>query len=283
MAVFPVKLYKISRVVFVIIIIIQGFVLSKYVVDHENCKHEYLGLAAMFIVVSLLAWVVAVCTDKLKNSLGIVWLSYMVALVIMIGWIFGEIVIDNKKLTEEILTSNSCNNSAENATNSDHSDSFFDSKFLKITLCFTPGEMLLLLTSVTDESGTLELLYLTTVMDLFDGVEMLEVLQEDVCNKIPEELKYAILVAASLFFLLSSFEVHKVKFKDNGESKERKKTAKSNILFQIILNLLFLIIRLVLWFGYDFDSAVFIAKNVIGFVIALVPVLESQTCGIISY
>ncbi len=274
----PLKLFKISRVFFVIIIIIQGFLLSKYLVDHEGSE-GYFGLAAVFIFLSLVVWVVSLCTGKLKNRLGIVWFFYMVALVMMIGWIFGDILIGHNKLREEMVTSNLCNVSAKNATKS-NSDTFFDSKFLKITLCFTPGEMLLLLTSVADQSGTFELIYLTTVMDLFDGIEMLEVLHEDVHNKIPQELEFAVLVAALLFFLLSSFEVYQVKFDEDDEPKPRKKTTVANTVFQIILNLLFLILRLVLWFGYNFDSAIFIAKNVIGLGIALVPVLE--ICGIIT-
>jgi hypothetical protein len=56
---------------------------------------------------------------------------------------------------------------------------------------------------------------------------------------------------------------------DDDEAKERKKTAVVNICFQIILNLAFLAIRLVLWFYYDFDSAIFLAKNFISLVIAI--------------
>ena len=271
---FPLKLYEISRVFFVIIIIIQGFLLLKYLVDHEGSK-GYFGLAAAFIFLSLFIWFGALCTGELKNRLGIVWLFYMVALVMMIGWIFGDILIGHNKLREEMVTNNLCSESAKNVTNS-NSDTFFDSKFLKIILCLTPGEMLLLLTSVADKSGTFELIYLTTVMDLFDGIEMLEVLQENVCSKIPQGLEIAVLVAASLYFLLSSFQVQQVKFDENNEPKHRKKTTVANIVFQMLLNLLFLILRLVLWFGYNFKSAIFIAKNVIALVIALVPVLEGR-------
>ena len=274
MAVFPLKLYKISRVFFVIIIITQGFLLSKYVVDHEG--KAFFGLAGMFIFLSLFIYFGMLCVHgELKNRLGIVWFFYMIALVTMICWIFGDILIDHNKLRQEMVTSTLCNNSAtKDVTNSSHSDSFFDSKFLKITLCFTPGEMLLLLTSVADESGAFELIYLTTVMDLFDGIEMLEVLNQDVCNEIPKELEFIVLGAVSLFFLLSSFEVHQVKFDEDDDPKSRKKTTLANIISQIILNLTFLTIRLLLWFYYDFDSAIFIAKNVIGLAFALVPVME---------
>ena len=277
----PLKLYKISRFFFVIIIIIQGFLLSKYVVDHQNSKHYY-GCAGVFIFVSLFTWFGALCFNKLKNLLGIVWFFYMVALVVMIGWIYGGILIEHNKLREEIKTSGFCNDTCTNNTlNSDDDNSFFNSKSLKLTLCFTPGEMLLLLTSVEDQDGILEHLYLTTVMDLFDGIEMLEVLHEDVCNIISQSWEITVLGAASLYFLFSFLDLQQVKFTENAEHKGRKKTSVVKIVSQIILNLTFLIIRLVLWLHFDFDSAIFTAKNIIGLVIAVVPVLKHFT--IITY
>lgn len=56
----------------------------------------------------------------------------------------------------------------------DSSDTILNSKSLKITLCFTPELMLLLLTSFDDEDSLLKKLYLTTALDLFDGVEMMK-------------------------------------------------------------------------------------------------------------
>ena len=273
MAVFPFKLYKISRAFFVIIIIAQGFLLSKYVVDHEG--KSFYGVAGVFIILSLFTYFGTLCVHGgLKNRLGVAWFFYMVAFVVMICWIFGDLLIHHNKLRTEMITTDSCNDSVKGVMNSSDSDSFFDSKSLKITLCFTPGEMLLLLTSVADESGAFKLIYLTTVMDLFDGIEMLEVLHENVCSKIPREMEFVVLAAASLFFLLSSFQVHQVKFDEDDDPKSRKKTTVANTISQIILNLTFLVIRLVLWFHYDFDSAIFIAKNVIGLAIAIVPMLE---------
>ena len=281
MALFPLKLYNVSKVFFAGIIIIQGFLLSKYLVDHYD-NHGYFASAAVFIFLSLFLWIAVLWVDddkvKLENSLGIIWLFYMVALVAMIWWIYGGILLGHGELREEIAVGNLCNNTfAKNGTSfmSKHSHTFFDSKFLKITLCFTPGAMLLLLTSVSGHSEVFELLYLTTVLDLFDGVEMLEVLHADVCNTVPMGWNITVIAASTLYFLLSFLEIQQVKFDDNEEAKERKKTKVCNIVSQIILNLCFLVIRLVLWFGYGFYTAIFISKNVISLVIALVPVLES--------
>ncbi|XP_028409921.1 uncharacterized protein LOC114532580 [Dendronephthya gigantea] len=280
MELFPLKLYKISRFFFFVIIVVQGFLLSKYLVDHEQSENLF-GVAVGFIVISLFSWVGALSYGGLKKRLGLVWLFYILALVTMMGWIYGLVLIDHNKLREEeIYTSSICNDSAKSSMYSNHSESFFDSKFLKITLCLTPGEMVLLLTSVTDKSGALEFLHLTTVLDLFDGIEMIEVLHEDVCDKIPEGWEVAVLIAALLFFLFSPFEISQIKFVKNesneneDEPKPCKKTMKVNTVCQIVLNFAFLVIRLVLWLKYDFDSAVFIAKNFISLAIALVSVFE---------
>ena len=282
MAKFSVELYKISRVLFFTLLVTQPFLLSKFIADHEKDDRFY-GLAAMFLI-PFFCWAGTLCYDGLKYRLASVWFSYSIVLVIMMGVIFGRAVIEDNKLREQEIATCLCN--VTNITT--ESQSFFDSKFLKITLCFTPGIMLLLLTSVTDDSETLKQLYFTSVMDLFDGVEMIEVLHEDICDKIPMGWEIAVLAAALLFFLLSFLEVYQVKFKKPNDAYKPKKKAKKqdevkfckkraivNTYFQIVLNLAFLIIRAVLWLHYDFDSAVFLAKNFIAIVIALVDILES--------
>ena len=270
MALLPLKLYIISRVLFFVFLVVQPILLSKFVADHENGSRFY-GLAALFVI-PLLVWAWTLYHDGLKYRLATVWFLYSCVLVIMIGVIFGSAVIEDNKLREQEIATCLCN--ATNTTTKSHS--FFDSKFLKITLCFTPGIMLLLLTSVTDDLGRLKELYFTSVLDLFDGVEMIEVLHEDVCDKIPEGWEVAVLVAALLFFLLSFLEVYQVKFTKPNKVKICKKRAIRNTYFQVVLNLAFLIIRAVLWLHYEFDSAVFLAKNFIAIIIALVDILETR-------
>jgi hypothetical protein len=266
------ELYMVSRGFFLAFLVSQHVLLSKFVADHED-ELGFYGLVAMLLI-TVGFWIEILRRDTLKERLSAVWLVYSCMLVIMIGVIFGRAVIEDNKLREQEIATCLCTTNVNNTT-TDHS--FFDSKFLKITLCFTPGLMLLLLTSVTDKSGTLKELQLTIVMDLFDGIEMIEVLHEDICDKIPMGLEIAVLVAALLFFLLSFLEVHQVKFdedNDDAKPKLRKKTAACTLAFQIILNVSFLVIRLVLWLHYDFDSAIFLAKNVISLVMALVDVCQ---------
>ena len=254
-------------------LVAQPFLLSKFVVDHEN-ENRFFGLAALYLI-PLLYWIGTLCYGGLKYRLSVVWFLYSCVLVVMMGVIFGRAVIKDNKLREQEIATCLC---TPNANNTTIEHSFFDSTFLKITLCFTPGLMLLLLTSVIDETETLKQLHLTTVMDLFDGIEMIEVLHEDVCDKVPMKWEIAVLVAALLFFFLSFLELHQVKFDgDDDKAKVRKKTAVVNIGFQITLNVAFLVIRLVLWLHYDFDCAVFLAKNVISLVITLDDILEARS------
>jgi hypothetical protein len=282
------ELYMVSRGFFLAFLVSQHVLLSKFVADHED-ELGFYGLVAMLLI-TVGFWIEILRRDTLKERLSAVWLVYSCMLVIMIGVIFGRAVIEDNKLREQEIATCLCTPNVNNTT-TDHS--FFDSGFLKITLFFTPGLMLLLLTSVTDETGTLKQLQLIIVMDLFDGIEMIKVLHEDVCDKIPMVWEIAVLVAALLFFLFSALEVHQVKFEkpnDAGKSKGKvqktkaqkvwicKKTAMVTTGFQIFMNLAFLVIRSVLWLHYDFDSALFLAKNVISLVMVLVDVIE--TCVI---
>ena len=266
------ELYMISRCFFFLLIVAQPILLSIFIVNHEN-NYGFLALPLIFAI-PIFCCIEMLRRGTLKQRLSIVWFLYSCGLVIMMGVIFGRAVIEDNKLREQEITTCLCTANVNNTTTESHS--FFDSKFLKITLCLTPGIMLLLLTSVTDESGTLKQLYFTSVMDLFDGVEMIEVLHEDVCDKIPKGWEIAVLVAALSFFFGSFLEVHQIKFDedDDDEAKERRKTTVIAIVFQIVLNVAFLVIRLFLWFKYDFDSAVFLAKNVISLVVAIVDVVE---------
>jgi amino acid permease len=309
------KLYKISRILFFAVAITQGIFLSQFMVEQNN-DNSFYGLAAMFAI-PLLCLVGTLYYNGLKYRLSVVWFLYSCILVIMIAIIFGEIVIKDNKLRNEVEESKSKpsidgkNNYAfENFSNSSmynesvnqrHSDknttkiknskkthSFFDSTVLTLTLSLTPAQMLLLLASAADESGISTELYFVTSMNLFDGVEMLEVLLQVPHDKIPEEFEIAVVVVVCIYYFVSFLEIHQIKFvreedtsvlADTSENtventsedtvKFRKKTVVVNTVFQVILNACFMVIRLVLWLGFDVNAAVFLAKNGIALVILL--------------
>ena len=125
-------------------------------------------------------------------------------------------------------------------------------------------------------------LYFSATPNLFDGMEMLEVLLQDKNNVMDEEMKIAILTAVVVFFLFSFLELFEVKYVEN------ESTPNSNWCwepkwpngFQIVLNAVFLGVCLALWFAYDQDAAIFITKNVISLFYQILPYLEK--CGWVS-
>ena len=93
----------------------------------------------------------------------------------MVGAIFGRIVIPHKLQNE----------------------SFFGPNVLKMTLCIAPAELLLLLNTATDVPAyhkALTELSFTATLDLFDGIEMLNVILENgegpQCNRCRNEYNY---------------------------------------------------------------------------------------------
>ncbi|CAB3997745.1 Hypothetical predicted protein [Paramuricea clavata] len=300
------KLYTISRFLFFVFAIIQGSFFSRFMVAHRN-EHGFYGLAAMFAIPLLFLAGTLYC-DGLKDGLSAVWFLYSCILVIMIAIIFGEIVIKDNKLRNEVEESKSqpCidgknNYTFENISNSSmynasvnrrHSDKnttkienskkthpFFDSTVLTLTLSLTPAQMLLLLTSAADESEISPDIYFTTTMNLFDGVEMLEVLLQVPHDKIPEEFEIAVVVVVCIYYFVSFLEIHQIKFVREENSpdrvKMRKKTAAVNIVLQVILNACFMVIRLVLWLRFHVNAAVFLIKNVIALAILLVALYKT--------
>ena len=302
------KLVNISRFFFFAIVVIQAFTLAKCQVQYKN-DDDFYGLAALFWILSLAFWTKAIWQDSLIYCLWFVWFLYSVALVIMIGVIFGGIVI-KKQLRDDnscghILNGTFCaqtsngtfcgpvknntfcatvrngtffgQNRDDTSTGPFPNDAFFGPNVLKSTLSLAPVQMLLLLTSTTDQAEVLMKVFITAIIDLFDGMEMLEVLLQDKNNAIDEGMKIAILTTVIIFFLFSFLELFQVKFVENESkptatdvesqskptAKDRTKTIEVNRVFQIVVNTLFLGFRLCLWFAYDQDAAIFIAKNAI--------------------
>ena len=233
-------------VCFFLLLITQCFLLVKYVVKYEG-KGDIYWLFVLLFLLAIFAWL-AVMIDNHIRWLGFVWLSYtLCALTPMVGWIFGSIVIENKL----------------------DSDDAFGPNSLKAILCITPVLMLLLLQSTYDPSDSsdfhdlLKELSFTVTLDLFDGIEMLEVILEEDENRdgIPKGMEIAILVFVCGFFLLSPLELLQYKYKEGGDFKIRKVSFCIKCTFQVLVNLAFLILRLILWFEHGRNAPIFIAKN----------------------
>ena len=142
------------------------------------------------------------------------------------------------------------------------------------------------------EDEDLKELYFRATLNLFDGMEMLEELLEYGIheNDVPLELETVILVFVCLFYILSFLELLHLAFRckddkvnkrndddenDDKREKNRKKKWRFshgvNTIFQIVLNISFFTLRMIMWRGYKRDAAIFLAKNFISVVLSMIP------------
>ena len=145
---------------------------------------------------------------------------------------------------------------------------FFGPNVLKMTLCLTPLLLLLLLSTGMDSIRYRELMWMLSLriaLDLFDGVEMLEVILEEneLSHDVPRSYEEAIIAFVCLTFLLSPLQLMEIKLNvRRGNWKLQKCTTALRTTFQILcVNGVLLGLRLGLFFGYGKDASIFIAKK----------------------
>ena len=146
---------------------------------------------------------------------------------------------------------------------------FLGPNCLKVILCLTPVLFLLLLNTADDLSENEDYRELAKALsvrisiDLFDGVEMLDVVLDERENHygIKKGFGIAMITVACVSFVLSSLQMAENKL-ENGSCQLRKKVAIiGNVVQMVFVNLDFLIIRLVIFILYKKDESIFIAKN----------------------
>ena len=254
-----------GRGLFVALLITQCVLLVEYVVKlREGKSDNFRWLLLHLLLPGFIACVcslLAVILERLEAEhrggirwLWLVWLLYTCfALTPLVDWIFESIVIENKL---------------------DSAD-FWGPNVLKSTLYITPVLMLLLLKSTPNTMDILNVLSFTVTLDLFDGIEMLEVILEEDENphEIPKGTEIAILVFVCFFFVSSPLELLRFKFNEDGEYKSRKKVLYARRFLQVLVNLAFLVIRIVLWSKYGRNAPIFITKNGISLTLLLLEVL----------
>ena len=146
---------------------------------------------------------------------------------------------------------------------------------LKASLSITPVLLILLLQLAICPSFREPVLSLSIfgALNIFDGIEMLEIvlMKNEGHLKLNTATEKSIVAFACTCFLLSPLGLIRNKFEADGEVKERKGTSMILGPIEIVgTNLPFLILRAVVWGVYNYEASVFIAKNVISLVIALV-------------
>ena len=235
-----------GRVLFLFLIITQSLMLAAYPATYKDDSNWY--AVATSQAPSVIIWLSLVLFSGAKlQRLFYVWGFYIIGLVISIAIVFGVVgdALDKKR--------------------------FLGPNVLKTVLCITPLLLLLLLNTAKDGSNYKEVLsklcfYVT--VDLFDSVEMLDVVLDEKEHNygIPKEFGEGMIALACLSLLLSPWQMAENNLK---EEKPRKRTAILRNIFEIVIDLVFLIVRLVIVFEYKKDESIFIAKNGIGIILSI--------------
>ena len=250
-----------GRFAFFVLYGLQSYSLTSYPAEYKSNDAFYL-LNFLFIP-ALGLWIWILCEEENLQWLFVVWLAYVwIALIPLIGIIFGGDDPIENKLDSQV---------------------FFGPNVLKMTLCVTPLLLLLLLSTGTDSMSYRELIWLLSLriaLDLFDTVEMLEVILDEniVSHNIPRDFEYAIISFACISFILSPLQLMQIKT-DDGEWKYRKLTSFCQKTLQTLaVNCVFLGLRLALFLEYGKDASIFIAKNGIIILLSLF-----ETCSLFEW
>ena len=197
------------------------------------------------------------------------WFLYVVPSIIQYAWILNTFV-------EDIEPS-----------------SFFGPRFLKVIVCFPSGVFLLLDTIEYAVKPELNVEW-WRVFDLFDTVELLQILLADrnTSLSINRTTKTFMLIfgSSSLFFpAFSLWELQACRKmpsdaetagSDNSSGNERTCPVSrvriiSKVCQLLFVNLAFLAIRLVLFFDFNLDASVFVAKNVIALAVSIIEIISA--------
>ena len=222
--------------------IIQSVFLTSYPVKYENQIGWY-GLLALYLP-ALLAWFgVVLRNEGTLRSFVLVWGLYTwLALVPNIGVIFG--------LVEDKL----------------EKETYFGPNVLGLNLCISPLLLLLLLNTATDSREHSELitdLSFRMILDLFDGIEMLDIVlrESEFSHGVPTSLKKAMIAVACNVFLHSPLQLAEVKFEGDGHHQIRKVPSALRTTIKILcVDSVMLGLRLDLLLNFGKES-IFIAKN----------------------
>ena len=207
---------------------------------------------------ALALWLRIMCKEENLQWLFVVWLFCIIGLVILIGLIFGRTDTIEDKLDKQ---------------------AFFGPNILKMTLCLSPVLLLLLLRTGTDSMLYREriwMLSLRIALDLFDGVEMLEVILEEneLCHGVPKGFEKGIIAVVCITFFLSPLQLIEIESAVFGECTSALRTT-----IQIIcVNGAYLGLRLTLFVKFGKDASIFIAKNGIIIILGLFEICSTFGC-----
>ena len=245
---------RIGRSLYSVCVIVQVFLFAQY----PSIYQEEKGFNALFLLAlpTVIAAVVIILRESEREVkwLWLVWALYVVfVLAPMVAWIFGWL---RKELDP---------------------NEFFGPNILKMIICGSPVLAVLLFLSAKDARQNGDLIVQLCggiALDLFDDIEVLEVIiphKDSPLIHLPKALEVSIIVVVCISILLSPLEIAENKLIDYGEYKPRRKLYLCRLVLQaLIVNFALLIIRMIIWLKYEHDASIFITKNFLLIVIAII-------------
>ena len=223
----------------------QGLSLAAFIAEYEDQTAWY-SVSLLFVPASLFWWYISMNNEGKPNNLFRAWLLYVwLGLVPLVGIVFG--------LTADKV----------------ESKGFLNLSTLKITtLCITPLLLLLLFHAGMDpkkDRKAIINLSFKVAIDLLDGIELLAVELEQNLNGfslgVPKSFKNALISFALIGILCQSLLgiPNKEEWFDGGGGD---RILMANSVSQVLLNTVFLGLRLGLIFGYGRVASLFITKNI---------------------
>ena len=111
-------------------------------------------------------------------------------------------------------------------------------------------------------------------VDLFDGIEMIDIVLEEREHDfgIPQAFSTEMIVLACLSMLVSLWQMAENKLTEEGWNIRFRSAPYRNIVQIVWVNLLFLVIRAVVFFVFGKNESIFIAKNGIAIVLSILEI-----------
>ena len=269
-------LVSLGRFVFFALTVSQCFLLASYPAKYKDDSSWY-GIAVPLYASAVIVWVCLVSPKPSRfeadlRSSFLVWGLYIVfGLIPSVTIVFG--------VTRAGLSSNSANATLCfcNAT-ANHDTKTLGPVILKGTFCATPILLILLLNTANDARELKDVVYKLCVqlaVDLLDAVEMIDVvLDEQEHNyRISRGFGIAMITVACISFLLSLWPMIETRLEGRNETIS---AIIRNFVEIIVVNLPFLIIRLVIVFEYGKDESIFVAKNIIAIMLSVLEIRDSR-------
>ena len=246
---------NVGRFVFFSLIITQCFLLASYPAHYKDDSDWY-GVVVSYAP-SILLWVIVLLLDECTEELHWCWLyrvwgSYVFGLVISVIFVFAVAGDGIEGNTLGPIT-------------------------LKGSLCITPLLLLLWLNTASSRKEHRDVcskLCFQLAVELFDGVEMLDIVLDEKEHNygIPEGFGIVMIIIACISFLLSPWPMFENN-PDKGKPKRRYVIIRI-VVEMVVVNFVFLIIRLVIVFGYKKDESIFIAKNIIAIILSFLEIRD---------